>query len=426
MSQPVYVINKDGHPLMPMTRCGKVRRMLNNKRAKVVQRDPFTIQLLYETTDFVQSVDLGIDAGSQTVGVSACTEGREVYAAEVENRTDVTKKLAERREYRRFRRYRKRRYRKPRFQNRVHAKHKGWLAPSVENKITTHIQVVKKVMEILPISHITVETASFDIQRLQAFESGLPLPEGRDYQAGPQTEFFNAREYVLFRDGHVCQCCKGKSKDPILEVHHLESRQTGGDAPNNLITLCKTCHKGFHQGTVKLPKTIKRGMSFRDAAFMGIMRWAFYERLRMMYPGKVSMTYGYITKNTRITAKLPKTHCVDARCISGHPNAKPLPFYYAQKKVRCHNRQLHKVNILPGGIRKSNQAPKKVKGFELFDRVRYKGTDCFIFGRRTSGYFDLRHLDGTKVHPCANYQSIRLLEHSKTILTERRLQGNTN
>ena len=177
MSQPVYVINKDGHPLMPMKRCGKVRRMLNSKRAKVVQREPFTIQLLYETTDFVQSVDLGIDAGSQTIGVSACTEGREVYAAEVENRTDVTKKLAERREYRRSRRYRKRRYRKPRFQNRVHAKHKGWLAPSVENKITTHIQVVKKVMEILPVSHITVETASFDIQQLQAFERGLPLPE---------------------------------------------------------------------------------------------------------------------------------------------------------------------------------------------------------------------------------------------------------
>ena len=109
MSQPVYVINKDGRPLMPTKRCGNVRRMLNSKRAKVVQREPFTIQLLYETTDFVQSVGLGIDAGSQTIGVSACTEGREVYAAEVENRSDVTKKLAERREYRRSRRYRKRR-----------------------------------------------------------------------------------------------------------------------------------------------------------------------------------------------------------------------------------------------------------------------------------------------------------------------------
>ena len=390
----VYVIHQNGTPLMPTTRNRHVRILLESGKAKVVKREPFTIQLLYETTDFVQDIDLGIDAGSKTIGVSACTEKEEVYAAEVENRTDVTKNLSERRQYRRFRRYRKRRYRKPRFLNRVRSKHKGWLAPSVENKISTHVETVKKIMEILPISHVTVEVASFDIQKLQAMENGGPLPEGKAYQEGPQLDFFNCREYVLFRDGHTCQCCKGRSKDPILNVHHIESRQTGGDAPNN-------------------------------AAFMGIMRWTFYRRLCAMYPGKVSMTYGYLTKNERIRAGLPKTHCVDARCISGHPEAKPLPYYYAQKKVRCHNRQLHKAKILKGGVRKLNQAPKKVKGFELFDKVRYKGRDCFIFGRRTSGYFDLRVLDGTKIHDSANYKSLQLLEHSKTILTERRQQEDT-
>lgn len=79
--QMVYVINMDGKPLMPTTRYGHVRRMLNRGRAKVRQLDPFTIQLLYETTDFVQSVDLGIDAGSKTIGVSACTGTEELYAA---------------------------------------------------------------------------------------------------------------------------------------------------------------------------------------------------------------------------------------------------------------------------------------------------------------------------------------------------------
>ncbi len=423
--QLVYVINKDGKPLMPTTRCGHVRRMLNSKQAKVKRLNPFTIQLLYETTDFVQPIDLGIDAGSKTIGVSACTGTEELYAAEVELRTDVTKNLAQRKEYRRSRRYRKTRYRKPRFLNRTHAKHKGWLAPSIEAKISAHLQTVRKVMEILPISHITVETASFDAQRLQAFEKGLPLPEGTDYQAGPQTDFWNVREYVLFRDGHLCRCCRGKTRDPVLNVHHIESRQTGGDAPDNLVTLCETCHKLYHRGKIKLPDTIRRGASYRDAAFMGIMRWAFYERLKKAYPDMVSMTYGYLTKHRRIDAGLEKTHCVDARCISGHPLAKPLPFYYAQKKVRNHNRQLHKANILPGGIRKKNQAPKEVKGFRLFDRVRYNGTDCFIFGRRTSGYFDLRHLDGTKVHASASWKQIRLLEHSKTILTEWRMQGST-
>ena len=422
---PVYVINLNGKPLMPTTRCGHVHRMLNSRKAKVIRLNPFTIQLLYETTDFVQPVDLGIDAGSQTIGVSACTGTKELYAAEVELRTDVTKNLAERKEYRRSRRYRKKRYRKPRFNNRVHAKHKGWLAPSVEAKISTHLETVRKVMRILPISHITIETASFDMQRIQAIEKGLPLPEGTDYQEGPQADFWNVREYVLFRDGHTCQHCKGKTKDPVLNVHHIESRQTGGDSPDNLITLCETCHKLYHKGEIKLPDTIRRGTSFKDAAFMGIMRWTFYNRLKEAYPDLVSMTYGYITKNTRIEAGLVKTHCTDARCISGHPDAVPLPYYYAQKKVRCHNRQLHKANILPGGIRKKNQAPKEVNGFRLFDYVRYKGQTCFIYGRRTSGYFDLRHLDGTKVHASANWKQIRLLEHSKAFLTERRKQEDT-
>lgn len=243
----VYVQSRDGQPLMPTSRCGKVRRMLNTGKAKVVQRCPFTIRLQYEPeTRITQPVDLGIDAGSKTIGVSACTDGLELYAAEVELRQDVTDKLSTRRELRRGRRNRKTRYRKPRFLNRIKSKHKGWLAPTVEVKISSHLKTVADVMLILPVTHITVETASFDIQKIKALQSGAPVPEGTDYQQGDQLGFWNVREYVLFRDGHTCRCCKGKSKDRVLEVHHLESRKTGGNAPNNLITLCRTCHTGYH------------------------------------------------------------------------------------------------------------------------------------------------------------------------------------
>ncbi len=416
----VYVQDKDGQPLMPTCRYGKVRRMLNNREAIVVKRRPFVIRLCYDTECHTQPVDLGIDTGSKVIGVSACTEVREVYAAEVSLRTDIVRNLAKRRQYRRARRYRKTRYRKARFENRVHGKHKGWLAPSIEAKINTHLKVIKDVSSILPVSHITVETAAFDVQMIKALQQGKPLPEGTDYQHGEQMGFWNVREYVLFRDGHVCQCCKGKSRDPILNVHHIESRKTGGDAPGNLVTLCETCHNLYHQKRVRLPEKVKRSPSLRDAVFMGVMRWAIYKRLREMYPGMISMTYGYITKNTRIRHGLKKTHAVDARCISGHPNVLPLGEYYAQIKVRCHNRQLHKANILKGSIRKSNQAAKAVKGFRLFDAVTYNGEECFVFGRRTQGYFDLRHLDGTKVSASASWKKIRLLEHPGTILTESR------
>lgn len=416
----VYVQNKDGQPLMPTRRCGKVRRLLNDRKAKVVMRCPFTIRLLYGATDIVQPVDLGIDAGSKTIGVSACTADRELYAGEVTLRTDVTNNLSTRREFRRARRNRKRRYRKPRFDNRVRSKHKGWLAPTVEVRIASHLKVVTDVMKILPVNHITAEVASFDLQKLKADLAGLNRPHGTEYQQGEQLGFWNVREYVLFRDGHQCRCCKGRSGDKALNVHHIESRKTGGDAPDNLVTLCETCHKGYHAGTVSLPRNIKRSAGFRDAAFMGIMRWAFYGRLRELYPGKVSMTYGYITKNTRIRHGLEKTHAVDARCISGHPEASPLDCFYLQKKVRCHNRQLHKAKILKGGIRKANQAAKEVRGFRLFDRVEYNGQECFVFGRRTSGYFDLRLLDGAKIYPAASVKQIRLIERSETTLMERR------
>lgn len=45
----VYVLSKTGKTLMPTKRFRKVRLLLKNKLAKVVQRNPFTIQLLYDT-----------------------------------------------------------------------------------------------------------------------------------------------------------------------------------------------------------------------------------------------------------------------------------------------------------------------------------------------------------------------------------------
>ena len=184
--------------------------------------------------------------------------------------------------------------------------------------------------------------------------------------------------------------------------------------------MCEICHKGYHAGTIKLPKTIKRGMTFKDAAFMGIMKWAFYNKLKEQYHD-VGLTYGYITKKKRIETKLTKEHYIDARCISGHPAVVPNDTVYYQKKIRCHNRQLHKATILKGGIRKNNQAPKSVKGFQLFDTVKYKNKFFFVFGRRISGFFDVHTLDGTKINKgSVSCNKINLICHNNGWLTERR------
>ena len=384
----VYVLANDGQPLMPTERHGKVCRMLKSGIAKVVKKCPFTIQLQYESERNVQPVALGIDAGSKHVGVSATTKAKVLYESDVELRDDIVKLLATRRQLRRSRRSRKTRYRPVRFDNRK--RKEGWLAPSIRQKIGSHLTVVANACKILPINQIIVETASFDIQKIKD-----PEIQGIEYQQGEQMDFWNIREYVLFRDGHICQCCKGRSKDKILNVHHIESRKTGGNAPNNLITLCETCHKGYHNGTVILPKNIKHGMQFKDAAFMGIMRWTFYNTL--------------------------KEHYIDARCISGNPDAVSDGTYYYQKKVRCHNRQIHKQTILKGGIRKSNQAEYLVKGYRLFDKVRYQGREYFIFGRRKSGFFDIRTLSGEKVNKGSiSVKKLTFADTRKNYLIERR------
>lgn len=416
----VYVLDSNGQPLMPTARHGKVRRLLNSHLAKVVKRCPFTIQLLYKSTKETQSVSLGADAGSKHIGLAATTEQKVVYQEELTPRNDVVKLLSARRTLRRSRRNRKTRYRKPRFKNRVSSKHKGWLAPSVEVKIQEHITAIKNVCKILPVSEIHVETAEFDLQRLKAMEEGKPLPVGTDYQLGEQYDFYNTRQYVLHRDGYTCQCCGTHDNDVKLHVHHIESRQTGGNVPNNLITLCEHCHKALHEGKIEFPKGKKRGRSYRDATFMGVMRNTLLERLKKEVDIPVMMTYGYITKYWREKAGLEKSHINDAICISKHPYAKPLNTYYLTKAVRHHNRQIHKANFSKGGIRKRNQAPYLVKGFRLFDKVLYQGKECFIFARRVSGRMDVRLLDGTRINASVGYKNLRLLESRKAYLIERR------
>ena len=92
----VYVLNCHGQPLMPC-RPRKARLLLKEGKAKVKSMVPFTVQLLYGSSCYTQEVSLGIDAGTQHIGVSATTERLVLFEAEVKPRTDMTELLATRR-----------------------------------------------------------------------------------------------------------------------------------------------------------------------------------------------------------------------------------------------------------------------------------------------------------------------------------------
>ena len=106
----VYVLSQHGQPLMPTENHAKVRALLKHGKAKVIQGCPFTIQLLYESTTHTQKINLGIDAGSKTIGVSATTDSKVLYESEVVLRNDIVELLSGRRALRNSRRSRKTRY----------------------------------------------------------------------------------------------------------------------------------------------------------------------------------------------------------------------------------------------------------------------------------------------------------------------------
>lgn len=400
----VYVLDMRGNPLMPC-KPAKARHLLEAGRAAVARRTPFTIRLLFEVDGSVDDVVLGVDAGYRFVGLSAVSGGRELYAAEVELRNDIVGKLATRRGARRSRRSRLR-HRKPRFDNRKRPE--GWLAPSVEHKVGCHVKAVRDACALLPVSKVVVEVAQFDIQKLKD-----PSVVGVGYQHG-EMEGWNAREYVLWRDGHRCAICGGRSGDAVLQVHHIESRKTGGDAPNNLVTLCRTCHGLLHAGKAELP--LRRGRSYRDATFMNVARWVVYGRLKDAF-GNVEPTYGYVTKRERVAHGLAKSHAIDARCIAGGAACEPAGRLLRMRKVRRNNRQVNKGNKLKGGRWKRNQAASYVHGFQLFDKVAYDGKEYFVFGRRSSGYFSIRDLDGNGF-ASVSCKKLELVEHAMGMLTK--------
>ena len=149
MSQLVYVLHQDGTPLMP-TRPAKARHLLDAGKAVVVQRDPFTIQLMVPSGKHVQPVTVGVDLGAKVVGVAAIGDGRGLYQGEVVLRDDIRRRMDRRRAYRRTRRSCKCRYRKPRFNNRASSRHKGRLPPSIRSKVDMTVKVVRRVASFLP------------------------------------------------------------------------------------------------------------------------------------------------------------------------------------------------------------------------------------------------------------------------------------
>ena len=376
----VYVVSKDGQPLMPTTRFGKVRRLLRDKKAKVIRSCPFTVKLLYEPESLVvQEVVLGQDTGSKHVGTACIANDKVIYQSEVTLRDDIKKKMDSRRALRRSRRFRKTRYRKPRFLNRANSTKKDRLPPSVRSKVQAHVDEIEFCKKILPVSELVLETGKFDTQLM---EKPWLQKYKWAYQKGVNYGFANARAHALDRDNYTCQCC-GK-KHTRLEVHHIIFRSQGGsDELDNLITLCEKCHADIHAVKIVLNLKGKRKRNLRHATQMSIIR----NQLLKIYPEAIE-TFGFVTKENRNNLDLPKEHFIDACIIaSGGKKFELNDTVYQKRRVAKGDYQRTK------GVRGQLKIPDgKIQGFRKFDKVKYLGQEYFIKGRASSGYAILMNI----------------------------------
>jgi len=238
----VFVKSINNEPLMPCTPT-KARHMLKKGEAHVVKLNPFTIKLNFECENKVQVGKLKIDDGYKHVGFSVTNEKEELLSGEIELDMDTSKRLIDRKMYRKLRR-RRLWYRKPRFNNRK--KYQGWLPPSIRRKHDTIHRFIDKVKSLLSINEVIIEVGKFDIQKIMN-----PDIEGIEYQNGNLKGFDDICSYLFVREKGKCQICGEKIYNKS-NAHHINQRKNNGsNSVNNLVLLHEDCHVKFHQGLIK-------------------------------------------------------------------------------------------------------------------------------------------------------------------------------
>lgn len=361
VSVVAYVLNMRGEPLMPTSTC-KANRLLKGEKAKVVKRCPFTIQLLYPTGETKQEITCGIDSGSDYVGYDCLTEKKVLIHGELKLEPHMKKRLDERRMYRRNRRN-KLWYRKPRFMNRV--KPKGWLPPSIQRKFDTHISLIERLKKILPITKVIVETASFDIQKIDN-----PEIQGVEYQQGNLYNYKNKKSFIFAREKGICQLCK--KKEGRFQLHHIIPRSKGGtDKSDNLALLHKGCHEKLHKKN--LENTLTKSKQYKPSTFMSIIHKKFKDY-------NCEITYGYITATKRNELGLEKTHAKDAFIIAGGTTQEfSKQHNIIQKRKNNRSLQTNRKGFKPS-IRKHHYI-NQPHDLVIFNREIYKVVGSHNYGK---------------------------------------------
>ena len=388
----IYVQSKDGKPLMPTTRGGHVRHLLKTNQARVVERYPFTIRLLYDTEGITQPLYLGIDPGRTNIGVTVVREdGEAVLSAQLETRNkEIPKLMAARKAYRQAHRKLKRRDKRrrrakaagtaaapiikrrlpgceeliqchdirnkeARFNNRCRAD--GWLTPTANHLLQTHLNLVAKLQQYLPITDVVLE-----INRFAFMAMDNPRIKRWQYSKGPLHGYGSVKDAVFEMQNGQCLFCK----NDIEHYHHVVPRHCGGsETLENRVGLCQKHHDLVHKDptwTAKLA-TKKTGLNKKYHALSVLNQIIPYllNELATRFPSRVYATTGTETAAYRQQRNIPKDHYLDAYCIAcsvANPKAMRIrniaPYRIKQfsrhDRQACHQQMLDRKYYLDGKL----------------------------------------------------------------------------
>ena len=452
----IYVLNKDGTPLMPIHSNGRAKRLIKSKRAKIVNRLPFTIQLTEQIENpIVDECILGIDPGRTNIGLCVIDMyGHVLFASDVATRNkEIAKLLLERKRARQASRRGERKARQ-RLASKtnglaratefwrmlpgnskaicchvirnqeakyLHRKRKkGWLTPTAKHLLQTHINAVNKVLKFLPVSIIAIEINRFDFAKMEN-----PGIRNWEYQKGKLAGYSSVEEALFIQQKGKCLMCNKK----IDSYHHIVPVTKGGsESIDNRAGLCFEHHHGkdgVHNNIItreKLKK-LKEGFQKKYHALSTINQIMPYLLEELLKIRSVSVTTGYETQAIRQTSGLPEkqkddgTHYMDAWCIAVSAlkgNVKDSPefkeSFYTIKQFRKHDRaiinaQRERTYYLDGKAvahnrhKRTGQADTKENWDSLAEfRTKHPKDVAHLTVKKSVRYYNntKRYLPGTK------------------------------
>lgn len=411
--QRVFVLANNKKPLMPC-HPARAKELLKKGKAAVYRRVPFTIILKNRSDGDLQPIELKVDPGSKTSGITLVADfkrgNRGVFAANLSHRGQAVKAALEtRRSLRRSRRARKTRYRAPRFKNRTRPQ--GWLPPSLMSRVGNVSSWAKKLQIFAPIKEIAVETVRFDMQKLVN-----PEVSGLEYQQG-ELFGYEVREYLLEKWGRKCVYCSVENVP--LEIEHIVSKKAGGsNRVSNLTIACQRCNQA--KGSMPIASFVKnpqllqqilRGAQapLKDAAAVNATRYAIGHALKS-FTLPISFWSGGRTKFNRCKQSYKKDHWIDAACVGESGKKVFLDRYLKPLQIKAEGRGSRQMCLSDkfGFPRTAAKTAKRVHGFQTGDLVAAIVTKGKKIGRyfgrvavRMTGNFNIK-MEGKMVQGIAH------------------------